>query len=119
MLFGLRDASQTFQRFIDCVLRDFDFYCAYVDDILIASKTKEENIQRLEEVLRRLDEHGLLVILDKCCFGRAEVGFLGPMVSAQGVQPLQAKVKALTDFPQPRTKHQRARLGRGREPIGR
>ncbi len=48
--FGLRNGSQTFQRFIDCVLRGHDFYCAYTDFILIASKTEEERIQHLEEV---------------------------------------------------------------------
>ncbi len=94
MLFGLQNASQTFQCFIDCVLRGRDFCCAHVDDILIASKTKKEHIQRLEEVFRRLDEHGLVVILDKCCFGRAEVSFLGHMVNTQGVRHLQAKFKA-------------------------
>ncbi len=46
--FGLPKASQTFQRFIDSVLRGLDFYCAYVDDILIARKTKEEHIKHLE-----------------------------------------------------------------------
>ncbi len=35
MPFGLRNDSQTFQRFIDCVLRGRDFYCAYNDFILI------------------------------------------------------------------------------------
>ncbi len=48
MPFGLPNASQTFQRFIDSVLRGLDFYCAYVDDILIARKTKEEHIKHLE-----------------------------------------------------------------------
>ncbi len=38
MPFGLWNASQTFQRFIDCILRGLDFCCAYVDDNLIDSK---------------------------------------------------------------------------------
>ncbi len=71
MPFGLRNASQTFQRFIDSVLRGLDFCCAYVDDIVIVSKTEEEHIQHMEEVFRRLDEHGLVVNADKCCFGNA------------------------------------------------
>ncbi len=77
MLFSLPKASQTFQRFIDSVLRGLDFCCAYVDDILIARKTEEEHIKHLEELFRRQDEHDLVVNSDKCCFGRVEVSFLG------------------------------------------
>jgi hypothetical protein len=41
MSFGLRNAEQTFQRFMDEILRGFDFCFAYVDDILIYSRTPE------------------------------------------------------------------------------
>ncbi len=50
MPFGLRNAFQTFQRFIDCVLRGLDFCCGYVDDIFIASKNEEVHLQRLERL---------------------------------------------------------------------
>ncbi len=110
MPFGLRNAPRIFQRFIDCVLRGLNFCCAYVDDILIASTNEEEHLQHLEEVFRRLDEHGLVVNSDKCSFGRAEVSFLGHMVHGQGVRPLQAKARAVTDYPQPRTRRQLRRF---------
>ncbi len=106
MPFGLRNAFQTFQHFIDCVLRGLDFCCAYDEDILITSKKKEEHRRHLDEVFRRLDEYGLVVNAEKCCFGRTEVNFLGNMVNDHGERPLQAKVKAVTDFPIPRTKRQ-------------
>lgn len=35
MTFGLRNAAQTFQRFVDEVLRGLDFTYAYIDDILV------------------------------------------------------------------------------------
>lgn len=38
MTFGLRNASQTFQRFMDDILRDLDCAFPYIDDILIASE---------------------------------------------------------------------------------
>jgi len=47
MSFGLRNAAQTFQRFIDEVIRDLDFCCAYVDDILVASSSIEEHLEHL------------------------------------------------------------------------
>jgi hypothetical protein len=43
MSFGLRNAAQTFQRFIDEVLRGLDFCYAYIDDVLVASTSEEEH----------------------------------------------------------------------------
>jgi len=43
MLFGLRNAAQTLQRFIDQVLRGLPFCYTYIDDVLIASATPKEH----------------------------------------------------------------------------
>ena len=47
MPFGLRNAAQTFQRFIDEVTRGFTFVYAYIDCLLIASDTPEEHAEHL------------------------------------------------------------------------
>ena len=47
MLFGLQNAAQTFQRFMDEILHDLYFCFAYVDDILLASPNSEEHLQHL------------------------------------------------------------------------
>lgn len=44
MPFGLRNAAQTFQRFIHDILREFPFCFVYLDDILIASSSLEEHL---------------------------------------------------------------------------
>lgn len=61
MPFGLRNAAQTFQRFIDQVLQGLHCSYAYIDDVLIASATPEEHRRHLREVLRRFQEHGVIV----------------------------------------------------------
>ena len=66
MPFGLRNAGQSFQRFLDDVLQGLDFVFVYVDDILIASWSEEEHILHVQEVLRRLGEHGLVINAEKC-----------------------------------------------------
>ena len=47
MSFGLRNTAQTFQHFIDQVLRGLPFSYAYLDDLLITSATPEEHQQQL------------------------------------------------------------------------
>ena len=69
MPFGLRNAAQTFQRFIDQVLLGLHFCYAYIDDLLIASTSPEEHKRHLRTVLGRLAEHGLIINPTKCQLG--------------------------------------------------
>ena len=43
MPFGLRNAGQTFQRFMNSVFQGLDMVFAFVDDVLIASEDIETN----------------------------------------------------------------------------
>jgi hypothetical protein len=49
MAFGLRNAAQTFQRFMDDILLDLDFCFAYFDDILVFPRSPEEHEQHLRK----------------------------------------------------------------------
>lgn len=102
MPFGLRNAAQTFQRFIDTVLRGLDFCYAYLDDILIASENETEHVEHLRQLFERLDQYGIMVNPTKCVFAKSELKFLGYSVSEQGTKPLQEKVQAIREFPKPK-----------------
>lgn len=110
MTFGLRNAAQTFQRFMDEVLRDLDFCYGYLDDILIFSKDKDQHLQHLRQLFQRLSEYGVLINTNKCVFGEPEVIFLGYKVSAAGIQPPSCKSQAVQDFPVPKTVKQLRRF---------
>ena len=101
MPFGLRNAAQTFQRFIDQVLRGLPFCYAYIDDLLVASSSPEEHKVHLWSVLQCLSDHGIVINPSKCKFGVTELDFLGHRVSSDGIQPLQERVKAIQEFPIP------------------
>lgn len=103
MPFGLHNAAQTFQRFIDQVLRDFHFCYAYIDDILIASATPDEHQQHLASVFEQLKEYGIIINPGKCQFGVNLLNFLGHHITSQGIQPLPEKVETIQQFPQPTT----------------
>jgi hypothetical protein len=49
-----------------------------------------------------LQEHGLVLNVGKCQFGVPEIDYLGHRISASGVLPMQSKVQAIRDFPQPK-----------------
>jgi len=103
MTFGLRNAAQTFQRFIDNILRGLDFCYAYIDDILIASSSQEEHLNHLRTLFQRLEKYGVVINPGKCVFGQPEVKFLGYLVSGAGTSPLPGKVEAIRDFKRPQT----------------
>ena len=65
MPFGLSNAGQSFQHFMDKVLEGLDCIFVYLDDILVASNTKEEHKIHLEEFFKQLQQHGLVVHLEK------------------------------------------------------
>lgn len=106
MTFGLRNAAQTFQRFMDEVLRDLDFCYCYIDDILIASRSEKEHFEHLETVFNRLRLYGVVVNPSKCVFGQSTIKFLGYLVSADGTCPLPEKVEAIRTYPIPATAKQ-------------
>ena len=110
MPFGLRNAPQTFQRFIDSVTRDLDFVFVYIDDILVASKSDTEHKQHLETLFRRLSEYGLTINEAKCQFAQPQLKFLGHLVNQDGIAPLPDKVKSINEFPKPTTKKQLRRF---------
>lgn len=106
MPFGLKNAAQTFQRFVDQVLRGLPFCYAYIDDILVASGSAEDHAQHLRTLFARLADYGIVVNVSKCVFGKNELEFLGHKVNASGIRPLDIKVQAIQEFPQPVNKKQ-------------
>ncbi|BHF81032.1 hypothetical protein SprV_0702416100 [Sparganum proliferum] len=101
MPFGLRNASKTFQRFVDRVLRGLPFVYAYIDDLLVTSSTAEEPMEHLATVFDRLQQFGVVLNPSKCVFGVPSLEFLCHLVDSHGIRPLPSKVAAIRDFPPP------------------
>ncbi|CAH8858720.1 unnamed protein product, partial [Trichobilharzia szidati] len=92
MPFGLRNAAQTFQRFIDEVFRGLDFVYAYLDDCLIASPDKETHLRHLDLAFERLRQHGVTINIQKCQIGVDSLDFLSHTIDCQGIRPLATSV---------------------------
>ena len=102
MPFGLKNASSTFQRFMDEVLSECDFAEAYIDDVFIFSDTWEEHVQHIDKVFSCLAKHHVKLKLAKCVFGAAEVKCLGHVVGAGTIRPDPDNVSAILNLPVPR-----------------
>ena len=74
----------------------------YIDDILITGTTAAEHDNNLEEVLKRLQEHGVCLKQEKCSFFKESVKYLGHCNSADGVHTTKEKTQAISEAPKPR-----------------
>ena len=103
MPFGLCNAPATFQRLMQVVLSGLEgkVCFVYIDDILVCSKTFEEHIDHLKQVLHRLRKAGLTLKPRKCCFLKKEVNYLGHVISGTGIAPDPTKTQKVYDFPVP------------------
>jgi len=103
MPFGLCNAPATFQFFLNDILSEvLDKYAySYIDDILIFSKTKEEHIKHVRRVLKILLDNCLYCKLKKCEFFKEKVEFLGFVLSKDGIDMCESKIKAIKDWPVP------------------
>ena len=101
--FGLKNAAQAFQRLMDTTCQGLPFVFVYLDDILVASRNREDHQQHLRQLFDRLQAAGLILNLEKCLFGQPSLRFIGHDVTADGIAPTAESVKTITDFPRPAT----------------
>jgi len=104
MPFGLSNAPAAFQRFMNEIFADLlDVYVViYLDDILIYSDSLDDHKGHIKEVLKRLRVHKLFASPTKCTFHQRSVEFLGFILSPEGLQMNEQKVKVIRDWPTPR-----------------
>lgn len=108
MPFGLTNAPATFQRLMECTLAGLtpEQCLVYLDDVIIFSTSFQEHLQRLEATFTRLEKTGLKLKLAKCHFAKAEVRYLGHIVSKEGVKPDRSKIQVVEDYPVPQSTRQ-------------
>ncbi|CAL8105367.1 unnamed protein product [Calicophoron daubneyi] len=106
MPFGLSNAAQSFQRFMDQVCQGLEGVYVYLDDVLVASPNQEEHVKHLRALFDRLAQHGVTVNAAKCTFGQREIDFLGHHISPAGIAPRAEQIQAILDYPEPTTLRQ-------------
>ena len=99
MPFGLKNAVQSFQRLMDCLLSDIPHTFIYLDDILISTPDVALHLAALRQVFSILDANCLTVNFGKCEFLKEDITFVGHRVSTAGVTPLGSHVDAIRSVP--------------------
>jgi hypothetical protein len=99
MPFGLRNAAQTFQRFMDSLFKQLPFLFCYLDDLIIASHTLEEHLKHLRQIFTILQENGLQINPAKCVFAAATMVFLGHRWTSTASDRSSGMCKPLVNFP--------------------
>jgi transposase InsO family protein len=100
---GLCNAPATFMHLMNSVLRkQLDkFVLAFLDDIFIYSKTRDEHLLHIEEVLKELDAQKLYLKPSKCEWMKPEVEFLGHRIGREGLSVDPQKIDAVRQWPTP------------------
>ncbi|GJU64034.1 reverse transcriptase domain-containing protein, partial [Tanacetum coccineum] len=97
MPFRLKNAGATYQKLVDTIFegqmgRNLE---AYVDDMVIKSKTEPKMIKDVEETLLTLKKVNMELNPKKYSFEMEEGKFLGYIVTSEGIRANPEKVKAV------------------------
>ena len=108
MPFGLTNAPATFQRGLDMVLSKYKWKTClvYLDDVIIFSKSVEDHITHVDEVLTCLREAGITLKISKCTFFSDKINYLGHVIRPGRLEVDQANTQSLRDARPPTTKTQ-------------
>ena len=95
---GLTQAPGYFQDLMTGILKDFNFAIAYLDDIIIFSKTAEEHPDHIKQIFEKLRSAHLSMKLSKCHFFMKEIQYLGHILSTKGMKPLPSKTQVIKNM---------------------
>lgn len=92
--FGIKTASNKFQRIMDSLFK-LPHVTVFVDDLIITGETGQEHKENLDKVFKILNECGLRISKEKCCFFKKQVSYLGHIIDAEGLHTETKKVDAV------------------------
>ncbi|XP_017617619.1 uncharacterized mitochondrial protein AtMg00860-like [Gossypium arboreum] len=100
--------ANAFAAFMDLMNRVFQpyldyFVLAFIENILIYSKSELEHEKHLRLVLKILCEKKLYAKFSKCEFWLREVVFLGHVVYVKGIRVDPEKIQTMLDWKQPKS----------------
>jgi len=101
---GIACAPDIFQEKMSGLMATLEWIKVYLDDLLIITRGNfEDHLDKLRQVLQRLQDAGLRVNADKSIFGSDEVEYLGYVLTRNGIKPQREKVSAILALTPPKS----------------
>jgi hypothetical protein len=112
MLEGLKNVGSTFSRLTKMVLESQigRNIFTYVDDIVVASKNKEDHLANLAETFANMREARLRLNPEKCVFRVHQGKILGYLVSHREIEANPTKIQAIINMMPPQSTRDVQRL---------
>ena len=105
MPFGVKNAPAYFQELVNKVLAEQrQWATAYMDDVVVYSKTWEDHLNHIESVLKALQKAGLMANPAKCKWGGKAIEFLGHWIGDGSMSIPKHKIEAMLRYKRPQTK---------------
>ncbi|KAA3675571.1 uncharacterized protein DEA37_0000796 [Paragonimus westermani] len=100
--FGFKTPQTIFQRVMDAMLSGLPGTVAYLDDIIIHGRTRDDLREWIAAVLRRDQDYGFRLRADKCPFSMSSIKCLGIVFNATGRRRDPENVAAIQYMPHPK-----------------
>ena len=101
-ILDLHKLQHTTKKLMTGILKDFNLANAYMDDIIIFSRTVEEQLDHMKQVFEKLRRTHLSMKLSKCYFLMKEIQYLGHILSSKGIRPLPLQMQAIKNMHPPK-----------------
>ncbi|XP_062613747.1 uncharacterized protein K02A2.6-like [Saccostrea cucullata] len=95
LLFGVSCAPEMYNKIIQQTLGDLPGVNAIYDDVVVHGSTEQEHRRNLESVLKRLEDSGMTLNIEKCQFNMEKIDFMGYVLSEHGIGIADSKVQAI------------------------
>ncbi|KAL5510913.1 hypothetical protein ACEPAG_4670 [Sanghuangporus baumii] len=109
MMFGMKNSPAVFQRFMNDNFKHWlrtEEALNYLDDLIGQAQTEEEHWKLLRAILQKCQELDIYLKIEKCHFLQTQLNYLGFVVGTKGIQMDPYKLKAIHEWPVPKTKRQ-------------
>lgn len=99
--FGISSGPSIFQKLMEGILQGIEGVIVFLDDVLITGATQEQHLERLDKVLKILQDSGLKISRSKCEFFKNTITYLGYKIDSKGLHSDSSKIEAIVNVARP------------------